>query len=42
MIILTILSIAGLAGGAYLIEQINEERIKRVEKANLIRRGYIL
>jgi len=42
MIILTILSVAGLAGGAYLIEQINQERINRAKRADLIRRGYIL
>ena len=42
MIILTILSIATLSGGAYLIDRVNQERIKRVERSNLIRKGYIL
>ena len=42
MIILTILSIGLLAGGAYVASAIVDERQARARRADLIRRGYIL
>ena len=42
MIILTILSIGLLTGGAYVFSAVADERQSRVRRANLIRRGYIL
>jgi len=42
MIILTILSIALLSGGAYVFSAITDERAARQRRADLIRRGYII
>ena len=42
MIILTILSITALAGGAYVFSAVADERDARKRRADLIRRGYIL
>ena len=42
MILLTILSVALLSGGAYVAQAIVSEREERARRADLIRRGYIL
>lgn len=42
MIILTILSIGLLSGGAYVAQAVVSEREERARRADLIRRGYIL
>lgn len=42
MIILTILSIALLSGGAYVFSAVTDEREARQRRADLIRRGYII
>ena len=42
MIILTILSIALLSGGAYVLEAVVNELNNRKEREELIRKGYIL
>lgn len=42
MVILTILSIAALSGGAYAFSAIAEERAERQRRADYIRRGYII
>lgn len=42
MIILTVLSIGLLAGGAYVFSAVVDEREARVRRAELIRKGYIL
>lgn len=42
MIILTIISIGLLTGGAYVFSAVVDEREARIRRADLIRRGYIL
>ena len=42
MILLTVLSIGLLAGGAYVFSAVVDEREARARRADLIRRGYIL